>query len=376
MKILHLLFSQQVAGAEKYLLDLLPALKEKGVDCSLICVVPEADKHKFIGFCSELNSKGVETRLHVSGASGFLSAAKYIAGHMKQNNIRYLHSHLFKADILAVLTKKIFHRKAVILSTKHGYHEKYFNNYQAHKGKIVYDLYYFISRVISANIDEQVTTSRAMSELFYSLKLSKKPMPYIHHGINIEVPAPSKACRLAEQQLIIVGRIEQIKGHTYLLKAMPAVIEKYPAVKLLILGNGTEKEKLQKEAAALNIDNNIEFLGFQQNPYVYIAQSDMLILPSFYESFGLVFIEAFALKTPAIGFDVPAGNEIITNNETGLLVPLFDVAELSGRIIYLLDNKAERERIAHNAFVKYTNYYTTGRMVQDTISWYQSIISV
>ncbi len=374
MKILHLIYSQQVAGAEKYLLDLLPGLAQKGIDCSLICVIPEADKHKFIDFCNELNGKGVTTAIFTGSTANFLSLARRINHYLKENNIRYLHAHLFKADFLAVLIKKLFNKRLFILSTKHGYQEQYFNQHPVNPGKIDHNIYYFISKFINANINAQVTISKAMSDLYYNLKLTKTKIPYIHHGIDLALPADIKARRLSDPQLIIVGRVEEIKGHIYLFKAMPAVIKKYPAVQLLILGNGKEKQQLEVKAGELGITNHINFLGFQQNPAEYICSSDIIILPSLFEPFGLVYIESFALKVPVIAFDVQACNEVISNNETGILVPVFDVAALAEKIIFLLDHPQERERISKNAYQRFTEYFNTGRMVTETVAWYNSVV--
>ncbi len=375
MKIVHLIFSEQVAGAERYLLDLLPGLQAEGIECSLICVTPPADQHKFTALCDELNVKGVKSILIAGKATGFYSIAKQINTYLLQHDIKYLHAHLFKSDLLAVMVKKLFNRKLILLSTKHGYEEKYCSNYQHYKGKINYNLYYFISKFLNANIDKQFAVSKAMANLYFNLKLTKSKLPFIHHGVTIPAlveKTDAAAYRLAPQQLIILGRIEEVKGHTYLLEAMPEVIKVFPDVTLLVIGNGTQKEYLQKQAADTGIENNILFLGFQKNPLPYLAHTDLMVAPSLYESFGLVFIEAFAMKLPVIAFDAPAANEIINDNETGLLVPVYNSKMLAEKIIYLLQQPAERNRLAENGYKKYVDYFNTARMAAQTAAWYRS----
>ncbi len=75
-----------------------------------------------------------------------------------------------------------------------------------------------------------------------------------------------------------------------------------------------------------------------------------------------------------MAFDVPAGNEIITNNETGLLVPVYDSKALAEKIIYLLQNPSERKRLAANGYEKYTSYYNSARMIRETAAWYRMIL--
>ncbi|MGC4100309.1 glycosyltransferase [Ferruginibacter sp.] len=371
MKVLHLIYSKQVAGAEKYLLDLLPGLKNSGINCELICVTPEADQYKFHPFCEELIQHGVNTQLLAAKTSNLLSTAKRIAVYASDAGVDYIHAHLFKADAIAVLVKMFFKKKILIISTKHGYQESYFKKNITPPWKIQYNLYYFISRFINSRIDYQITISNAMAELYQALGFTKKKMPFIHHGIRIDKPAAEQP--KVSQQLIMLGRIEEIKGHIYFFKAMPEIIKKFPKVKLLILGNGTEKENLQRVANKLGITKYIEFLGFQSKPANYLIQSEIIILPSLFEPFGLVYIESFALKVPVVAFDVKACNEIITHNETGILVPAFDSKSLAEKVIYLLENTAERERIVNNAFHKYQTYFNTGRMLKETVEWYRSI---
>lgn len=377
MRIAHLIYSEQVAGAENYLATLLPALKEEGIECHLLCVCPEKARPLFAEFCHELNEKGVATTLLTGAVTGFLSVAKQISRYLKQNNIKHLHAHLLKADLLAVMVKKLFDKSLFLLSTKHGYQEKYLTSFAIHKGKIIHDTYYYVSRYLARNINEHIAISAGMSKLYYDLKLIPQPVRYIHHGVNVSYHAEkgdTTKTRFADQQLIIVGRLEEMKGHRYLFDAMVTVIKTFPAVKLLVLGNGTQQRSLTQQAGRLGLENNILFLGFQSNPYDYISASDIIVLPSLFEPFGLVYIEAFALKVPVVAFDAPACNEIISNNETGLLAPLLNSEALAESIIYLLKNPAERKRLADNGYEKYIGYYNTSRMAKETAAWYRSVI--
>lgn len=378
MKIAHLIYSEQVAGAEKYLLDLLPGLQEEGIECHLVCITPAKDAYKFTSLCEELNSKAVKAVLLNGTIKNFFSLARSVNEYLSENNICYLHAHLFKSDLLAVMVKKFFNRKIILLSTKHGYEEKYCSNYHRYNGRIHYNLYYFISKYLLANIDKQVAVSKAMADLYYQLKLTPERLKFIHHGINVKASHQTDddiRYRYADKQLLILGRIEEVKGHTYLFTALPEVIKVFPELKLLVIGNGTQRELLEQQAFSSGIEKNVLFLGFQQNPYPFMANSDILVAPSLYESFGLVFIEAFAMQLPVIAFDAPAANEIITNDETGLLVPVYSSSELAQKIIFLLQNPAQRKRLANAAFEKYTAYFNTARMVKETAAWYSSVIA-
>lgn len=376
MKILHLIYTHGVAGAEKYLLDLLPGLKQYGIQCDVICVCPHAHQSKVQLYCNRLTEKGIATQLLPTSRINLLGVAKKINHYCQTNGIRIIHSHLFNSDVLAVAVKLFFNKKILLLSTKHGYKESYFIDNADSIGKINYNLYYFVTKFVIGRIDKNITISKAVADLYYNLKLTPQKMYFIHHGISVDkkiIKEKGVQYRVSTPQLIIAGRLTEIKGHAYLFDAMPEIIKAFPAMQLLVMGEGIEQEALEKKAAALGVQKHISFTGFQNNPYSYIEESDIIVLPSLYEPFGLVYIESFALKTPVIAFDVQACNEIIVHNENGILVPVKDSKRLASSIISLLHNPVERERLADNGYEKYVSYYNTERMIKDTAVFYKKI---
>jgi glycosyltransferase involved in cell wall biosynthesis len=323
-----------------------------------------------------MNEKGIKTTLVPTFSKlSVLLTAKKIFRYLKSNHIQIIHSHLFSADLIAVLVKKIYFKELVILSTKHGYEEKYLVQYGLGNKKIRHNLYYLISREVIKRIDHNLAVSRSLSEMYVFLKLSTTKMRFIHHGINLK-KLPEKQVQLkGNRKIMIVGRLSQIKGHTYLIQALPDVIKKFPELKLIVLGEGPLKDKLIKQAISLNVLQHIEFIGFA-NPETYSPQCQLMVLPSLYESFGLVYIEAFALKIPVIAFDAETANQIIDNNETGFLVEKGNIKALAEKIIYLLGSTEERERITTNAYKKFETYYNVERMAKETAEWYYSVLSI
>lgn len=376
MRILHVIYTHGVGGAEKYLKHLLPGLKAYGINCDLIVVCTKKTENTFAVYCDGINELGVKTTLIVAEKYGIFKTAKKVNAYLKTEKISILHTHLFHADLMAAVLKTLFNKDIRIISTKHGYQEKVLQQYDPLNYKKPNDLYYHITRYILRKIDINIAVSKAMADLYFNLGISKEHFPYIHHGITFpefDKQADGGSYRKASPQLITVGRIEIIKGHHFLIDAMPAILKAFPQTKLLILGDGTEKANCEKQVKDANLQNNVEFMGFVQQPYQYISNSDIVIQPSFFESFGLVFIEGLALKTPLIAFDVPAGNEILENGKTALLVNKGDSNALAEKIIYLLKNPATAKQIAENAYEKYKNEFTTEAMVKKMAVWYKNL---
>lgn len=138
------------------------------------------------------------------------------------------------------------------------------------------------------------------------------------------------------------GRIEREKNMPFLLKAF-AVAGKQADMKLIIIGDGTERENLQRLTQTLHIQEDIIFTGHQNNPYKFIKKSDIYVHTCLFEGFANSIIEALACGVPVISIDCPYGpRDIIRNGENGSLVPIDDEKALVKAILDLAGNRELR----------------------------------
>ncbi|UCD97598.1 MAG: glycosyltransferase [Chloroflexota bacterium] len=138
--------------------------------------------------------------------------------------------------------------------------------------------------------------------------------------------------------LVAVGRLQIQKDYPTLIKAFAEVRKVQPA-RLMILGEGIERETLEGLIAELGISQDVSLPGFVKNPYAYIAQSSLFVLSSRWEGLPTVLIEALCCGTPAVSTDCPSGpREILKNGQYGTLTPVGDVDALSQAIIENLNN--------------------------------------
>jgi len=151
-----------------------------------------------------------------------------------------------------------------------------------------------------------------------------------------------------EPLVIACGSLTEQKGYPYLLDAFHRVRGKREA-KLWILGEGEQREYIESEISALGLEEDVELLGFRDNPFKFMAAADVFVLSSLWEGFGNVVVEAMACGTPVVSTDCPYGpGEIITHGETGLLVSPADSKALAEALLRVLDDRELRERLAEN----------------------------
>ncbi|MFC2072585.1 glycosyltransferase [Chloroflexota bacterium] len=192
------------------------------------------------------------------------------------------------------------------------------------------------------------STGKEKEDLVRHYGTSLERISVIPCGVNLELfqPVDKETARqqlgFTDDKLILsVGRIEPLKGIDQLLKAMP-YLQNGQGPRLVIIGGDEhsqyEMEKLQKLSRTLHIQDSVTFLGLikqEQMPYFYSA-ADICVIPSYYESFGLVALESLACGTPVVATDVGDLKSVIHQGETGYVVSDNAPRRLADKIALLL----------------------------------------
>jgi glycosyltransferase involved in cell wall biosynthesis len=150
----------------------------------------------------------------------------------------------------------------------------------------------------------------------------------------------------AGRHVVAAGRLVHLKGYDLLLPAFARVAAGRPDVTLHILGKGPDGPALERQARDLGIGERVVFEGFRDNPFPYFRHAEMFVLPSRYEGFPNVVLEALALGTPVLAFACPGGTAVV-DGENGWVVPAGDVEALGLRLAAALDGPMPpRPRVA------------------------------
>jgi len=216
--------------------------------------------------------------------------------------------------------------------------------------------------------------SKAAAELFQINEVKT-----VHNGIDIEeIVEKSKMADSFSRShkyfndnspvLIATGRMNILKGYSYLLEALK-IVNKTTNERLIIVGDGKLKNKLLLKAKSLGISEKVDMVG-EKVPYAYMRHGDIFVVSSISEGFSLVLLEAMSLGMPVISTDCDYGpNEIIENEKSGLLVPVADPQKMASGILSLIKDEKLRTDIATEA-KKRSRYFSKDRMV----SGYEEIL--
>ena len=235
---------------------------------------------------------------------------------------------------------------------------------------------WFLKKVCNLIIDNSnyVTVNSRFTEKLLLKTINKKNLGkviVIPMGVNVNKFFSLKENVLNQKYndeniIIYVGRLIDWKGVRYLLFALGKVLKTHPKTRLLIFGDGPEKDELIEIVKKLNISNNIEFMGQVKNTELtkYYCASDLFVIPSIVvnghtEGLGVVTIEAMACGTSVIGSNVGGIPDVIINNYNGFLVPEKSEDELAEKINILLSDKTLRNKFIKNGM----------RTVYEKFSW-------
>lgn len=365
-----------VSGSEKYIKDLAEAQKQDGSDVAVVIVCDQQNFPKLEGFANEIKAKGIEVFVFYSKKWFSYSIIRSLSQLCRQWKPDLLHTHLLHADVYAAVIKSFLIRSLKIISTKHGFQETWLEQYGfAVNSRLKKMPFYWLSRLAERKINQSFTISHAMAAFYHDSKITRQRIPVIHHGLGQEaIPEEAVLATPASPlKIVSVGRLTRYKGFLYLLEAMAVVKEEQPAVVLEIAGNGPQREELESYCKKLGLTDNVRFLGFQPQPQTLLEKAALVIIPSTVEPFGLVFLEAMAYGKPIIAFDVPAGNEIVKDGETGILVKLRSIEDMANAIEKLLVNPDLAAELGRNGREQLIKHFSFKRVTAELDQLYRAV---
>lgn len=188
----------------------------------------------------------------------------------------------------------------------------------------------------------------------------------LYNAIDTEHWKPST---MTDKSVVgVVGRLSHEKGQDLALEAFAKVCTELPEAKLWFIGEGDFCTELQAKAAALNISDHCWFAGHQENVQDWMKQMSVLLVPSRWEGFGFVIIEAMALGLPVIAFKGTAAEEIIDPLRTGFLVCNNDLQELTTVCKNLLNDAKFRTEIGQQARIEVEKRFSHKAFMQKLLS--------
>ena len=263
-----------------------------------------------------------------------------------------VHTHTSKAGLLGRWAARLA-GVPVIIHTPHGHvFWGYFNKWET-------KIFIFLERLTATITDRIITlTGQEKKDHLRCHIAGEAKFAVIHSGVdlskfsNLQVHGTEMKNKLGipERTFVVgtVGRLTAIKGHKYLIEAARKILLTRPDMTFIFLGDGELMNDLKSQAASSGIYDKVKFLGWREDVAEVMFTFDLFVLPSLNEGMGKVLVEAMAMGKPIIATPVGGIPEAIDDGKNGYLV-MPEVDEIAKRIIYLIKNKSESDRIGRCA---------------------------
>ncbi len=366
-RIVHIVEDLKIGGLERVLASIVTSLDRNKYDVQVWCLASGGR------IAEELQEKGVDVR--ILGLTSYYNPLNVwtLARLLRRERIDLVHTHGYFASTFARIAARMAGVPAVIAHVHSAY-----TDYSVRNMLIERFLSYFTDRIVcvSSAVEAFVTKTEG---------IAKKKTSVIYNGIS----APDSPLSLEERNklrlslgltprdiiIAVVASLTRNKGHKILLEGFKEIWPKNPLPRLLIIGDGPERESLEAAAARLGIDQAVFFAGNRGDVRKLLQVCDILVLPSLHrEGLGVAIIEAMAAGIPVIGSNLGGIPEAIRDGENGLLTAPGDVFGLANAMKKLIEDRELRVSMGSSGLQFYRGKFTLERMMRQIEGLYDELL--
>lgn len=373
MKILHVLTTLDVGGAEMHVLAQVRGQTQRGHAVRVVYLKGRGT------LAADLRAAGAQHVEHIAPAA-FVWRAR---GHLRWADI--VHSHLLKADMLTALCVIPWGRASHLVASKH-------NDEQVLRKKLVSVVHGMLGRVARRTIVLSEHVARFVAE---HGRIPRSRLTQIYYGLD---PVPfqlagaerAEARRAVRAELGIpadafvftcVARFAPQKAHGDLLAGFArarAATKGAPPLVLVLAGDdpfGDGRERTEARAAELGLGTSAIFAGIRRDVPRVLAASDVFAMTSLWEGLGLVFLESMASGIPVLATRVSAVPEVVEDERTGLLVPPADPERVAEAMLRLARDPELCARRGAQGRARVLERFALPRMIDATLDVYREVLS-
>ncbi len=350
IRVLHCRSSAASYGPERALMMLVDALAGHGVETGVLGLYRKrAEGDPVHPLVEQARERGLRAeQIHDPGPFS-IGVARRMARRVHGSGAQILHSHDYKTNILGGLASRRPDKALPWVATVH------LHTRSSRRLRIYRAIDLFLLRLA----DRVVTVSREQRRLLLARGVDRRRIVLVPNVIQAErfraladEPAAVRS-RLGlppEAPVIsLIGRLTPQKGVDDFLLAARRIHEAHPDARFLVAGHGSERERLESEAAALRLSDALRFLGYRADVASLMAASDLLLMPSHDEGLPVVLLEAMAMALPVVATRVGGIPDLLRDGETGLLVDAGEPDDLASEALGLLADRPAAEAMGRAA---------------------------
>jgi glycosyltransferase involved in cell wall biosynthesis len=368
IRVLQLITSLERGGAENHLLALLTHADRRAFELETAVLSGEGE------LVPVFRTAGIPVHL-LKARNRFDPLALGRLGRLlREGHFDILHSHLFRADIYAGLAvARLGERRPLLVSTRHNDDRFFLNPFVGlvHYGVSArQDLIIAISDHIARfTVSRGVRHPERVRRVYHGLE------PPVTKALEREGQHIRQELGIGPDEFLVgnVGRLALQKGQRHLIAAMPLLLERVPRARAIIAGGGDLEDYLRDLASEIGVANRVHVLGPRKDVPALMHAIDVFVMPSIWEGFGLVLLEAMAAGRPIVASRVATIPEVVADGESGLLVPAGDPLALATALAELAEQPALAVRMGEAGRERLRKQFSVEKMVGDPELLYREL---
>ncbi len=290
---------------------------------------------------------------------------------LKDQKINLIHSHGYKSNFNSFLASAA--KNIALVTTCH--------NWLSINSKM--KLYEWLDKRVLNRFDRTIVVSDEIRGKILKTGVSSSKVIKIKNGINIKKYSTTNKrtgiraeFNIDEDKIVVgsLGRLDDNKGITNLLKAARLLIDEFENIIFLLVGDGPARDKLCNEVDELGIKDHVVFAGFRDDIPSVLSAIDIFALPSLKEGLPMVLLETMAAKKPLVATRVGDIPGIVKHNESGILIEPGDVKQLQDGLKNIIEDKALSNSLADRAFERVSSEYSSKRMAAEYMKTYDDVL--
>jgi glycosyltransferase involved in cell wall biosynthesis len=273
-----------------------------------------------------------------------------LAKWIRKHQINIVHGHGFKSDVIGLLSARLSGCK--VITTPHGWSQE---------GNNKLKLYETIDRWLFKYMDMVCPLSLDLAKGISS----GNNIRLIQNGVDVEEVLASVPSDKTNPDCYLIGYIGQLierKDLNTLFEAFKILYGDNKNVRLMVIGDGHQKEALQAKVQQLCIENQVEFMGYRQDATSLLKAFDVFVLPSLMEGIPRCIMEAMAAGVPVIVSDIPGNRDLVVSGKTGLLFSPGNSQDLAMKIEYAREHPDDAKNMAIRASDMIMSEYSSRKM--------------
>lgn len=366
MRVLHIISSGGMYGAEAVILNLSRSLNE-GPHHSVLGVFSNSSNPNLLLHEAALR-EGIESHLILCSGQVDRAAITSIRELAVRTGADIIHAHGYKADIYVSLALR--RSRIPLVSTCHTWYDT----------NLLVFLYGAADRFVLRKYTRVVAVSNEVKQRLLKAGVRGEDIHLVRNGIELgpfDDAVPSLREDLSPDRAPIVGLVGRLsweKGIDIFLRAAARVLGKFPNARFVVVGEGPDKDKLEQLVDELNIRGNVSMLGHRDDMPAVYASLDVMVSSSRQEGLPMAILEGMASSLPLVATAVGEVPTVVLDGRTGVLVPAEDLDSLAAGITELLRDPALRTRLGAAARQRAEEEYSAARMTADYLCVYAEAI--